>query len=82
MSPKPKVPKVKKERKANSNKCAICSSRGNKGYFSVPKDKKAEWQLVITESITNSTRVCYRHFAGEDLVITPAAMVLVKKGMS
>ena len=69
-------------------KCAVCGVRpkkgeSSKGYFTVPTENmtKAKWQDVIPSEVTPSSRVCFRHWAREDLEISVATKVTFKKGM-
>ena len=77
--------KIQKEK--SSNGCVICGERGSKGYFSVPKESgsgnppKREWLQIINETVTESTRVCFRHFAREELWVTKSGVARYRSGM-
>ena len=55
-----------------SRKCVICKTKGSEGYFKFPVDSKTQnsWlekcpdasKIVIDGKISDSKRVCYRHF--------------------
>ena len=62
-------------------KCAICGASGTKGFFRVPNSEvtRGQWQNVISEEVTESHRVCFRHFSREDLEIRDK-VVYPKKG--
>ena len=71
-----------------SNKCAICAKRGTKGWFQVPKESpsdntpKRQWLSVINpeEEVTESTRVCFRHFSRDDITITLKGFAKLNSG--
>ena len=71
-----------------NSKCAICGRRpkkgdSSKGYFRVPNEDNAkrQWQTVIPSEISESTRVCFRHWAEQHIEVTPGGKVSPKEGM-
>ena len=65
--------------------CAICGLRpkkgeSGKGYFRVPPDQLEEWKKVIPNEVTFTTRVCFRHWARDDLDFLSGGKVSFKKG--
>ena len=56
----------------------------SKGYFAVPPENmtRGQWQEVIQEEISSSTRVCFRHWAQEHLELTAGGKVFPKEGKS
>ena len=71
-----------------NSKCAICGLRpkkgeSSKGYFRVPDESgaKRQWQTVIASEISESTRVCFRHWAEQHLELTNGGKVFPKEGM-
>ena len=57
------------------NHCLVCREEGQKGYFSMPKDRelRVKWINVVkvgdffVDNVRPSHRVCYRHFAKTDI---------------
>ena len=79
---------LQKARIMPNSKCEICGRRpkkgdSSKGYFRVPTENSAkrQWQAVIPSDISESTRVCYRHWAEEHLELRDGGKVFPKEGM-
>ena len=71
---------------SRSNKCDVCGARGSKGYLSVPKESdqttfKRQWQAVISVEVSPTTRVCFRHFARDELYLSLRGSVKIIEGM-
>ena len=66
--------------------CGICGKRPEKGesakgYFRVPTEQLEEWKKVIPNDVTPNTRVCFRHWARDDLEFLSGGKVSFRKGM-
>ena len=62
-----------------TNKCIVCDDRGNKGWYSVPMNPpelQGKWVAALDLGFFDpkTTRVCYRHFRPEQLLVISATL--------
>ena len=54
------------------NRCILCKSSGNRGFFRFPEDsRRDEWVKICdltADSRVDNLRICFRHFATNKLV--------------